>query len=328
MEKEPGFSVSDLGGLSKPTTAMIEACRAAVGALYEPTRIRQEAKANAEACIILAEADAASREVAFRASERISYLEIRRQKNIESILSGAMDVLEENTLRREHVTASESSPISPEQPTAEEPSRPSEDWIHRFFDSCHDVGDEEMQSIWSQILAGEFSTPGKFPIRVLNVVSQLEKADADCFTRCCGLIWITTFCQGLFHLAEWDYKYGGNQFSEWGVSYRDRKHLENLGLLNLSVYEAPKEFLAAYVDGSFYSVGNSLDIGFDALTDVGEALAPISGAVVAEGYREWMMEQLRKRATVEEIDFDSAPEDVKSELAWSGIWLRPQEHAG
>ncbi len=43
------FSLIDLRALSKPATKLIEAVRSATGIIYEPTRIRRKAKADADA---------------------------------------------------------------------------------------------------------------------------------------------------------------------------------------------------------------------------------------------------------------------------------------
>ncbi len=48
---------SGLGKLGKPLTALVQALRAAFGKAYEPTGIRREAKAKAEAALIYAKAE-------------------------------------------------------------------------------------------------------------------------------------------------------------------------------------------------------------------------------------------------------------------------------
>lgn len=44
-------SLINIGELSKPATVLIEKISGAVGILYEPTRIRREAKAKADAAL-------------------------------------------------------------------------------------------------------------------------------------------------------------------------------------------------------------------------------------------------------------------------------------
>ena len=67
---------------------------------------------------------------------------------------------------------------------------PEEDWVHRFFGDCEDVGDEEMQSLWAQILAGEVAQPGTFSKRTLGFVKQLSKKEAEKITQFFAHIWL------------------------------------------------------------------------------------------------------------------------------------------
>ena len=58
------FSLIDLGKLSKPISKLIEAVSQGIGTLYEPTKIRRKAKAQADAALIKAEADIKKRIIA------------------------------------------------------------------------------------------------------------------------------------------------------------------------------------------------------------------------------------------------------------------------
>lgn len=52
-----GFSLIDQKGLSEPVTKLVDTVSSGVGILYEPTRIRRKARAEADAAIILARGD-------------------------------------------------------------------------------------------------------------------------------------------------------------------------------------------------------------------------------------------------------------------------------
>lgn len=96
-----------------------------------------------------------------RAQERIDYREKRRQQNIERIAeAAALEFLDEQQVPDE---------------------RPSEDWISRYFDIAQDVSEEEMQKVWSRILAGEIKAPGSFSLRALESLRLMTKHEAQYF---------------------------------------------------------------------------------------------------------------------------------------------------
>lgn len=160
------FSLIDLKALSEPACKLIEAVKDAVGVLYEPRHIRRVAKAQADAALINLEGEIELQEVAHRASERIRKRELRRQQNVESIVSSALEHL----------------PSSISQDTVDE------DWVTQFFEQCQDVGNPEMQSLWAKLLAGEVTQPGTYSRRTLNLVRLMSKDDAVLFTTFCGYV--------------------------------------------------------------------------------------------------------------------------------------------
>lgn len=94
------LSLPGLEPVSEFAKKLVETVGSAVGAIYEPARIRRRAKAEADAAKIAAQAtvDAAKmrlggaldlQEMASRASARIDNREMRRQRNIESIVRRA-----------------------------------------------------------------------------------------------------------------------------------------------------------------------------------------------------------------------------------------------
>ena len=133
-EKPPLININiDLKPLAGFGNKLINAVERATG----PWIRRREAQADAEAKVVLAKADAEAKEIGFRVSERLSYLEARRQRNIEAITAGAL---------RAWPADISGEPVK-------------EDWVAQFFNLAQDVGDEQMQSLWARLLAGEGSAP-------------------------------------------------------------------------------------------------------------------------------------------------------------------------
>ena len=58
--------------------------------------------------------------------------------------------------------------------------------------ACSDqyISDEEMQNIKSQVLSGEANSPGSFSKRTVNLLSDLDKKDAELFQTLCRFVWL------------------------------------------------------------------------------------------------------------------------------------------
>jgi hypothetical protein len=171
-------SLVNFGDLTKPVNTLIEKISEAIGACAQPWQIKRLAKANADVASIQAEAQAKAdliqakskleiSEFERRGIERMLIEEGKNQENIEGIAAKAIP----------HVT---------------EGARPEEidhDWIRYFFDRSKLISDEEMQQLWSKILAGEANSPKSFSKKTIDIVSAIDKEDANLFTNLCRFVW-------------------------------------------------------------------------------------------------------------------------------------------
>ena len=138
---QSGNSLINLGDLSKPANTLIEKISDAIGGLYKPFQIRRVAEAEADADNIRAVAHIEVTELQHRAMSRLFAEEAKKQHNIEAITLKALP------------------DIKPES----QPKNVEDDWIINFFDKCRLISDEQMQSLWARILAGETNSPGNSP---------------------------------------------------------------------------------------------------------------------------------------------------------------------
>jgi len=263
---ETNFSLIDLKALSKPAEKLIESVSIAIGALYEPTKIRRKAKADADAAVILAKNQEETQEIEVRASERLRNREVRRQKNIEGITRNALDEL----------------------PASVSDTPVDEDWIYQFFENCQDISNEQMQSLWSKLLAGEVTAPGKFSLRTLNLVKNLREEDAHIFTKFCTFVWKSSAGPIPFILD-----IENELVKNTGLNFSTFLHLDSLGLINfdnITGFELKdtstillryfdKRYVVALPEGQ-----TQLKIGTSLLTIVGKELFPISGAKKSENH--------------------------------------------
>ncbi len=196
----------------KPLEKLIEVVSNAIGTLYEPKQIVRKAKAEAKAESIIAIEQAKTQAIIDGDLEKVKYLERinnrivnkeeKRQKNIEEVVSNAGKILES------------------EENVSKEPLN--SDWTTRFFDIVQDVSDNDMQLLWSQILAGEIKQPKSYSLRTLELLRNMTKDDAELFQKVAQLTFV---CGDAFLYTP------NNDLSKFGINYVDIAKLVEIGLL-------------------------------------------------------------------------------------------------
>lgn len=271
---EEGGSLINLGDLSKPATILVEKICNAVGVIYEPTRIKRQATAEAEAEKIKALARIELSDLERRALERLVRQEARKQDNIEQITAEAVKALPSET----NVESLD------------------EDWIAHFFKQCDTVSDKEMQSLWARLLAGEATTPGAYSKRTVDFVSCIDKKDAALFTAFCQFAWVLGDINPLIYEVE------NEIYKKEGIDFVSLKHLDAIGLISFeSVSGYRRTGFAKYGHAFYYGratllefpadANNQLDIGHALLTTVGRELVPICGSARNEAFYEYVLQR-------------------------------------
>ena len=154
-------SLVNLGELSKPATVLVKKVSAAIGGVFQPYQIVRVAKAEAEAEVIRARAEIQVTDLHYRAFHRFLDEEAKRQANMEEVTQKALPQLDADA----------------------KPEAIEDDWLTHFFDRSRLVSDDEMQQMWSRVLAGEANRHGTFSKRTINFLSSLDKSDAEQFMR-------------------------------------------------------------------------------------------------------------------------------------------------
>lgn len=190
-----------LSGLSKPGTKLIEKVSNAIGVLYEPTRIRKKAKAEAEAKRTELISKLELEGIEKRAVERFFKRETKRQENIENITIQAAQNLSET----------------------DNVSDIDEDWIEAFFRECEDINDEQMQTLWSKILSEEAKSKGSFSRRTLKLLSTLSKEEANLITSFGKFVWQASILTPILMADE-----NGNTE---GITFIELSILDSLGVI-------------------------------------------------------------------------------------------------
>lgn len=210
--------------LSVPLAKLVDVCSKGIGKVYEPTNIVRNAKARVKEIELISSAikdnldlpieyskdgliitSSSSEDIIQRAQDRLTYQEIKKQQNLESILSNAYNALEyEDNVSEENVD---------------------DDWITRFFNISSEVTNEEMQLLWGQILSGEIKKPGTYSLRTLDLLKNITQKEAETFTKISSYIFNLSDSYFLYNDPT-VYKNNNINLVELGI-------LEDIGLINL-----------------------------------------------------------------------------------------------
>ena len=165
------------------------------------------------------------------------------------------------------------------------------DWRANYFDKCRIVHDDDMQTLWAKILAGEANKPGTYSKRTVNFVAEMDKREAELFTHLCGFVCEIKpmtddidFMPLLFNYDSFDYR----------MRDEDLNHLDSIGLIRLE--EPPGDItLHSPIEVSYYDESIHLGLYLKSdkeapdslrllpcshikLTQIGKELYPISGS--------------------------------------------------
>ena len=248
-----------LSGLSEPGTKLIEKVSDAIGVLYEPTRIRKKAKAEAEAKRTELISRLELEGIEKRAVERFLKRETKRQENIENITIQAAQSLSET----------------------DNVSDIDDDWIEAFFRECEDINDEQMQTLWGRILSEEAKSKGSFSRRTLKLLSTLSKEEANLITYFGKFVWQASNLTPILLTDE-----NGNTE---GITFNELSVLDSLGVIQqgigYSLTFGNKKGRIGYYGMAFLVEFQSddsstwnLQIGTALLTPIGQELMKICGS--------------------------------------------------
>lgn len=186
------LEIKDLAGISEPLKKLIEVVSQGVGGISRPMLTRKNADAKAYEIKTIAQAISESQKllgpveyeegsvvikssppsdvmtlpdapIDKRVLARITYQEAKRQSNVEQITQIAADELSSETDKIEGEVDS--------------------DWTTRFFRIAEDVSNEQMQSLWGKVLAGEVKKPGSYSLRTLELLKNITQSEAELFSR-------------------------------------------------------------------------------------------------------------------------------------------------
>jgi hypothetical protein len=286
---DTNISLVSFSGLSKPATLLIEKFSDAVGCVYEPTKIRNIAKANADAKLIEAKAQIEITERQQRGLARMFAEEGFKQENMENILSKAIPLLSNDA----------------------QPENIEKDWLTHFFDRCRLTSDEQMQELWAKILAGEANEPSKFSKRTVNIVSEINKKDAELFTKLLTFCWKIdgTYTPFIYYIHDGIHE--KTMYKEKGINFKILSHLQDIGLTKDIIGVYSNGYVGSwknnYIDASYYDRHIIMEcrlnkmyvkIGDVTLTQAGIELVSVCKPLPSEEYYSHVIDTWQKQGYI------------------------------
>ena len=266
-------SLISLGDCGPAANTLIEKVSNAVGAVFEPWQIKRVAKAQAEADITKAATEIQISGLQRRAMRRFLDEEARRQQNIEDITAKALPQLDQGT----------------------DASGMEDDWVTNFFDKCRIISNEEMQQVWSRVLAGEANAPGSYSKRTVNFLAELDKSDAEQFAK------LTSFGWSKENGIPLIFDPTAPIYTNNGITTGTLRHLQSIGLIDFQAIGALQlkdqampvkfEYFGRFLRVHPTKDNNTISLGKVSLTQIGLQLAPISGAKQIDGVFDYVKKQ-------------------------------------
>lgn len=277
MPDESSRSLINLGDVSKLGELLIEKISSALGGAVAPYQKKRMAKADAEVAMIAAQSEIQITALQRRAMHRWVEEEAQKQANIESITEKALPEIQE----------------------AANPQEMENDWVSNFFDKSRIVSDTQMQELWSKVLAGEANKPGTFSKKTVNLLSDLDKSDAELFSKLCGFSWVVAGPTPLV------FDENAEIYVRNGIKFTDLTHLESIGLVNFNSLSGfrhtniPNKFVVSYAGVPLIleipsGSENAIDIGKVLFTRAGSEISSVCKPLPVLGFREYVEEHWRE----------------------------------
>jgi hypothetical protein len=270
----------NLGDLSKPAQSLVNRISEGVSGIARPWQIKRVAMAEGEAAIIKAKSAVEVSAIEQRALLRVIHEEVRNQEAIETITAKAIPHLKENA---------DAHSIS-------------KDWMAYFFERCKLVTDDLMQEHWARILAEEANHPKSISRRAIQVMSQLEKNEAELFSR---LRKYAVSVENKLETIVWNRLGVEPPFED--VNFENFLHLQAIGLITFDttgrfgISGLKSNEVINYFGQCYVLNGQTdeflIDAGFVLLTEVGRQLMTFCEVSKSESFIESLLARLMQNGT-------------------------------
>lgn len=188
-----------------------------------------------------------------------------------------------------------------------------DDWLEFFFDKAKNINKEDMQIIWSKLLAKEIEVPKSVSKHLLHILTVIDGKEACSFAK------LANYCikaDGLEHVIIYYDEMRGSYYQASKLIEEELFRLEDIGLVQLSVggYSYSRE-----TDEKVTYFGKEIDIKDAKTIYIGNALLSRAGEELMsilterneiEGFRELLSKKMLAEVEYEKFEEKSSKTQV------------------
>lgn len=221
-EEKTLFNIGDLTGLSKPLEKLFDIINKTLGKCAAPFFIRKIADANAYELSVMQETLKNNKaEITIERNGTKIHLTNEPEKIVlNSILEKEAKKLENQS----KIIKNTAEILETKESVSEKPL--DNDWITRFFKITEDITTEEMQNLWSKILADEIEKPNSYSLRTLETLKNLSSKEAKLFSLFVKICCFPGRNKKLIAINDSDF------LKKYNITLEDMQLLEELNLVN------------------------------------------------------------------------------------------------
>ncbi|MGO7400344.1 DUF2806 domain-containing protein [Rhizobium ruizarguesonis] len=166
---------------------------------------------------------------------------------------------------------------------------PDQTWLDTYSTFAEKISDEDLQTLWGQVLAREFTDSGSISLKTLRVLQDLTKRQANLFAKLCGSVVLVSEDRA----GKEDTHYlsirldGGmpDYLKLTGLDFPDLVELADFGLVTLGTraFEADAGAWFTYFDKQF-QITDKVAIRCNPLSSVGKELYHLAQGEKSEAY--------------------------------------------
>jgi len=125
----------------------------------------------------------------------------------------------------------------------------SEDWLNSFEKEASEKSSEEMQDLFSKILAGEIKKPSTFSIKSVKTLSQLDNEVARLFQTICSLCISLKYDGDIIdaRVVSLSGTAASNSLQQYGLNFSNLNILEEYGLI-ISDYNSYMDYASSVIN--------------------------------------------------------------------------------
>ena len=214
--------------------------------------------------------DAGEAQLGARAAERSTFVECRRQANLENIFRSAARVLSME---------------------ASSKGNPDSGWLILFIDHAQDAGSDLEREVWARLLAAEIVSPGSVSRRTLGFLRYMDSWEMDAFAEYAAFAfafesgWRFMFEEANARREMWSYGREIDITQHWvdiGLLSSQLTTLESANLKGLCIVYKTKRWQLSPVHGEGAEL--SFSLGYRRFTALGQQIANAMKIKTFNGY--------------------------------------------